>query len=830
MNLLPLHRSQGLMGCILLLSVAVATAAARDAVRPSRLALPPTLAPDFVENAGQWNGRVLAAARLPGVLLVATVDGVGLQFEEPADADGRVHGHAVWLYPEGNEPLSAEFQGPRPGRIHWISDRPATATTFGTLLLRTVADGTIWRVQFDASARSVEFARLTGASRWRLAAGDTAVRQAGGGVAISALERSISLRAADACLEDLLAVDALECSPPNPPEAAKGSGSAPAFSFDWSTFVVGSGLEDVADVAMGLDGHAYCTGQTTSSDFVTTPGAYLASGGGIDAYVLKVRVDSAELVFSTLLGSDAEAIDRGHLISARPDGAVVVVGQAGEGFPTTPGAYDTTNDGLNDFLLLLAPDGSRLLASTFFGGFDGGHTDSKSLAIEADGSPIIVGVPLDDTLPVTAGAFQPTMSVPSDGFVCVFSPDLAALEMCTYLGGNDNDSIVAVAVARDGSLLLGGDTSSTNFPLTPGAYDTDTQFDKDAFAARLSADGTTLLASTLLGATREERGLGIAEGPAGEMILGGRTFSDDFPLSADAFQATSKTLDGFTSDGFLSVISGDATTLKYSTYINTFGRDEILTVRSDPSGVISVHGVTSGTGLPTTVGALSEVPLGVSGLSQYDLFALRFAPGPGPLIYGSYFGSNGSEDLSAISDMEIGPYGELVLGSSTNGFLAPGAELGPFDPPPSATQSGLLGVLTMLPEGVSRYGEGTTGPDGPVALGVLSIPALGEASFGITSSNAPRHAVGLLALSADFAVAPITAAGIELWLDPAELLVLLPVVSDMRGWSKLRIAVPDSAALEGTAVYAQSFWPQGTSVASWRASNALRIVVQPDVP
>src|SRR5690606_11914989 len=70
----------------------------------------------------------------------------------------------------------------------------------------------------------------------------------------------------------------------------------------------------------------------------------------------------------------------------------------------------------------------------------------------------------------------------------------------TFLGGSGFDAAYGVAAGPGGGATVTGSTGSTDFPTTPGAYDTTHNGGiVDAFVARLSSDGATLLWSTFLG-------------------------------------------------------------------------------------------------------------------------------------------------------------------------------------------------------------------------------------------------------------------------------------------------------------------------------------------
>ncbi len=119
----------------------------------------------------------------------------------------------------------------------------------------------------------------------------------------------------------------------------------------YSTYLGGTGGDGGGGIAVDATGDAYVTGSTSSSDFPTTPGAfettyhggYLSFGGG-DAFVTKLNATGSALVYSTYLGGGKE--DDGHGIAVDAMGDAYITGSTDSSdFPTTPGAFETTDPG-----------------------------------------------------------------------------------------------------------------------------------------------------------------------------------------------------------------------------------------------------------------------------------------------------------------------------------------------------------------------------------------------------------------------------------------------------------------------------------------------------
>ena len=185
-----------------------------------------------------------------------------------------------------------------------------------------------------------------------------------------------------------------------------------------------------------------------------------------------------ELIYSTFLGGSYS--DKGNDIAVDNLGQVYVTGnthyiQLASDFPTTPGAYDETCNGTNDvFVTKLSADGSKLIYSTFLGGSsdDWGY----GIAINRSSEEVYVtGYTGSHNFPTTPGAYDTTHNDGGrDAFVAQLNPagtGAADLFYASFLGGSAMDQGFGIAVDDAGAAYLAGDTGSSDFPTTPGAYD-----------------------------------------------------------------------------------------------------------------------------------------------------------------------------------------------------------------------------------------------------------------------------------------------------------------------------------------------------------------------
>ena len=171
-------------------------------------------------------------------------------------------------------------------------------------------------------------------------------------------------------------------------------------------------------------------------------------------------------------------------------------------FPTTPGPSRRPIGGNDDaFVTKLNPTGTALVYSTYLGGTSDDY--GYGIAVDTAGNAYVTGYTASTNFPTTPGAFQTTYGGGSDdAFVTKLNPTGTALVYSTYLGGTDSDGGYGIAVDSAGNAYVTGYTASTNFPTTPGAFQTTFGGNGDAFVTKLNPTGTALVYSTYLGGTR----------------------------------------------------------------------------------------------------------------------------------------------------------------------------------------------------------------------------------------------------------------------------------------------------------------------------------------
>ena len=249
----------------------------------------------------------------------------------------------------------------------------------------------------------------------------------------------------------------------------------------YSTYLGSSDEEGETRIAVDAAGNAYVAGETVSSNFPTTAGAFQTTfGGGVfgagDAFVTKLNPTGSALVYSTYLGGSSS--DAGYGIAVDAAGNAYVTGGTGStDFPTTIGAFQTTKGGgfRDAFVTKLNPTGSALVYSTYLGG--SGVNNGFGIAVDTLGNAYVTGQTFSTDFPTTPGAIQTTFGGGGgffrggDAFVTKLNPTGSALVYSTYLGGLGSDTGFAIALEYPNAYVT-GHTESFNFPTTTGAFQT----------------------------------------------------------------------------------------------------------------------------------------------------------------------------------------------------------------------------------------------------------------------------------------------------------------------------------------------------------------------
>ncbi|MFH1314070.1 MAG: SBBP repeat-containing protein [Candidatus Eisenbacteria bacterium] len=397
----------------------------------------------------------------------------------------------------------------------------------------------------------------------------------------------------------------------------------------YSTLLGGSSGDWPHPIAVDPAGNPVISGWTMSEDFpVTDESSY--NGGSSDCFITKLDEDGDSLIFSRFLGGEddggcVEFSDRAYGLALTHDGSILLCGRTQSAdFPTTPGAYEedhAPNYGWDGYVSRLGSSGDTLTYSTFL---RGSSTDYPfSVMLGDSGKAYITGMTDSDDFPVTSDAYDTSLSGTLDIFISEIDSTGGFLRHSTYLGGSDLEK-AAYGIGRDslGNVVVAGGTRSDDFPMTDDSLYGTLGGPRDLFIAKLSSDLSTLVYSTYLGGSDEDRAWALAVDRFGNINVSGETESNDFPVTPDADYPL---FGGGDHDAFLARLDAGGQELLYSSYIGGSSSDRGFSLATNTTGIVVLGGTTSSIDFPATPPEVYDTTLGDgSDSSDTDGFISRF--------------------------------------------------------------------------------------------------------------------------------------------------------------------------------------------------------------
>jgi hypothetical protein len=376
-----------------------------------------------------------------------------------------------------------------------------------------------------------------------------------------------------------------------------------AASFVYSTFIGGTnGTGPNGDlgqaIAADAKGVAYVTGITDSSpgtatDLATFPivGGFQTtlgnSNGGGNAFLAKIDTTvsgSTSLISSSYLGGDATLYpgasspgygDAGFGIAVDSSANAYIVGTttssnlgslATTGLNLTYPAGNTSNTAFFAKINTATAGTQSVSYLTYLGGT--GPDFGDAVALGPSNVSYLTGFTGSLNFPVSAGAYQTTGSTSGVVFVTLIDTSLSAavsLTDSTFLGGDNGDEAFGIQADSQGNAYIAGATSSSNFPVSPGALQTafPTGAIGSGFISKLNPTLTTLLYSSFFGGSGNGNGQDIdsANGIAldsstpANAYIAGQTYSTNLPVAGTPVAPLHAGLNGTSSDAYVAKLS-----------------------------------------------------------------------------------------------------------------------------------------------------------------------------------------------------------------------------------------------------------------------------------
>lgn len=449
-------------------------------------------------------------------------------------------------------------------------------------------------------------------------------------------------------------------------------------------------------------GNFYAGGTVFALGYPTSIGAYsnVFNGptGGTDIVVTKYNSTGTSQIYSTYLGGNESEVVSSLIVNSNNE--LYLYGSTGSSnFPMPSSTYDNTFNGGNPlsfvfngtnftngtdiYVSKFSANGSVLLASTYIGGSDNdgvnhvnaiqnynafstsacpnlivqlnnlteykpdslqmNYGDQYRGEIQLDklGNVYVASSTRSSNFPAVNG-FDNTLGGKQDAVVFKFDPTLNNLIWSNYLGGTGNDAGYSLIITDSLHTYVTGGTFSTDFPTTPGCYNTSYNGGKaDGYIAKINANGNTILKGTYIGTGSYDQSYFIQKDKNYNIYVYGQS-QGNMPIVGAVYSNPN-------SHQFISQFNNQLTTLNKSTVIGS-GQSTIDISPSafgiDNCGNIYISGwggnITNTlqlNGMATTANALYLTPP-----NGFDFYLMALSANMTTLIYGSYFGGNCSSE------------------------------------------------------------------------------------------------------------------------------------------------------------------------------------------
>jgi hypothetical protein len=432
---------------------------------------------------------------------------------------------------------------------------------------------------------------------------------------------------------------------------------------------------------------------------------------------LPLIIDPA-LTYASFFGGTSD--ETAYAVAIDSSGNAYIAGSTSSAdLPATSGAYSRQIAGGSSdaFVAKFSPTGA-LLYATYLGG--SAADVAYAIAVDSQGNAYLTGTTASSNFPVTQSAYRSTLAGASNAFVAKLNPTGSSLLYSSYLGGSGTDTGYGIAVDASGDMFIAGSTSSTNFPVSSGAYRTAYAGGTfDAFVTALNSGGG-LLYSTYLGGSAEDQAYAIALDSKGDAFVAGETLSANFPNTPGFIQAAHNA----SYDGFVAALNPGGSALLYSTLLGGSSDDYACGIALDSAGNAYVSGYTGSTDFPHTPGVLQPASAG-----GYDAFVAKINPAGTALVYSTFLGGSGDDYALPIA---VDNGGNVYITGDTTSINFPITA----DAAQSSSPGGYAAFVAILKsDGTSLwYGTYLAGSVSQTGWGIALSPTRDFIAVGYTAS------------------------------------------------------------------------------------------------
>jgi hypothetical protein len=402
----------------------------------------------------------------------------------------------------------------------------------------------------------------------------------------------------------------------------------------YSTYIGGDAMDRVNDIARNQNGMVFVVGRTYSTYNLSTENVHQENyNGEMDGFIAAYN-SLFSLQWCTYFGGIE--YDEIFVVDVLSDNSIVVTGRTFSADSiATPGSYQEEIGLFGDAFLSRFSEDGILLWSTYYGGNNGDF--SNCVAVDEFDNIYIAGVLNSDSLG-SAGVYQEYRSGGAwDAFISKFSED-GNLIWTSYFGGSGGDDIVDIVINSNSSICILGQTNSVDSISTENIHQDSLGGSFDSFISVIDSTGN-IEWSTYYGGGQFDDPFAISVDNSNNIIVCGYSSS----TSGISTSGAHKEVNDY-SDLFLASFS-PVGMINWGTYFGGPGseyfKSDVIAIGTD---IIFSGTTNSETGISTEYAFQQEKNPSI----YEDAFLVKFNE-DGEQVWGTYFGSEGSEGARGLS-------------------------------------------------------------------------------------------------------------------------------------------------------------------------------------
>jgi hypothetical protein len=425
----------------------------------------------------------------------------------------------------------------------------------------------------------------------------------------------------------------------------------------------------------GEQGTLYSSGITNhinaGGTFPATPGAFQTIyGGNYDIAIIKYDSTGSQMLYASYLGGTSNETPHSLVMDESTKDLLVLGTTSSADFPFTFGAFDNTFNGGVGFgtnvigypagsdmvISRISQDGSVLLGSTFLGGSSNDGVNPAGPLVRNYGDNMRGDIITNDQGDIFISSVTGSTDFPAvnsfntvykggvtDAVLLKIKGDLSAIEWSAFLGGSAYDASHTLKFDSDGNIFIGGGTTSSDFPVTLGVYQSVLAGDADGWIAHIQENGALVSHATFTGTLGFDQVYFVDLNTEGEVYVYGQT-NGNMPVTPGVYSNPN-------SGQFVQKFSSDLSTLIFSTVFGSgIGIPNISPTAflvndcnnlylSGWGGLINSglgYWNSSTVGMPVTNDALQKTTSGS------DFYFIVLTSDASELLYATYLGGNQS--------------------------------------------------------------------------------------------------------------------------------------------------------------------------------------------